>query len=341
MIEFNETSVSNIVFHRIENDEGKSFLSESEYSFNEEEEDVLKNIFLKPFVSSLSTFEFDHPVDVDLNPLFKLSKDIYGDENFYDLSIDIYKHLKSVSKHPNIKGGDFFVVKYDDIKMNNAFHQAIGIYKIENKQDFIETFSENKSAENLKLKKGIGKGKIDKACLILFTEKPYTILIVDKGNVDAEYWKSDFINARLKKDYINSTSHFMDLTKTYVTEQLPNEYEVSKTDQIDLLNRSVEYFKTNDNFDKDTFENDVLQDDNVIQSFRNFDQSYKEENNLELSDNFEISSQAVKKQARIFKSVLKLDRNFHVYIHGDKNLIEQGVEKDGRKFYKIYFEQES
>jgi hypothetical protein len=49
----------------------------------------------------------------------------------------------------------------------------------------------------------------------------------------------------------------------------------------------------------------------------------------------------VKKQARVFKSVLKLDKNFHIYIHGNRELIEQGVEKDGRKFYKIYFEKEA
>jgi len=39
--------------------------------------------------------------------------------------------------------------------------------------------------------------------------------------------------------------------------------------------------------------------------------------------------------------VLKLDKNFHIYIHGDRNLIEQGEEPDGRKFYKIYYEEES
>jgi hypothetical protein len=59
-----------------------------------------------------------------------------------------------------------------------------------------------------------------------------------------------------------------------------------------------------------------------------------------LKDNFKISQQAVKKQARVFKSVLKLDRNFHIYIHGDRELIQQGVERDGRKYYKIYYNEE-
>ncbi|MCB0771369.1 MAG: nucleoid-associated protein, partial [Flavobacteriales bacterium] len=62
---------------------------------------------------------------------------------------------------------------------------------------------------------------------------------------------------------------------------------------------------------------------------------------VDIQDNFEISAQAVKRQARIFKSVLKLDKNFHIYIHGDRNKIEHGVDESGRKFYKIYYEQET
>jgi hypothetical protein len=41
---------------------------------------------------------------------------------------------------------------------------------------------------------------------------------------------------------------------------------------------------------------------------------YVQEKDFEFSDNFSISSEAVKKQARSLKSVIKLDRNFHIYI---------------------------
>ena len=61
---------------------------------------------------------------------------------------------------------------------------------------------------------------------------------------------------------------------------------------------------------------------------------------VDLEDRFEISADAVKKQARVFKSVLKLDKNFHIYIHGDREKIERGVDDSGRKYYKIYYDQE-
>ena len=38
--------------------------------------------------------------------------------------------------------------------------------------------------------------------------------------------------------------------------------------------------------------------------------------------------------------VIKLDKNFHFYVHGSRELIEQGVDEEGRKFYKIYYKEE-
>ena len=50
---------------------------------------------------------------------------------------------------------------------------------------------------------------------------------------------------------------------------------------------------------------------------------------------------AVKKQARSIKSIIKLDKNLPIYVHGSRELIEQGVDEEGRKFYKIYYKEES
>jgi len=131
------------------------------------------------------------------------------------------------------------------------------------------------------------------------------------------------------------------LTKDYITSQFQNDFEVTKADQIDFLNRSVDYFKKHETFEKQEFEKEVFGDNDVIESFKKFDQVYQRENEIVLTDSFEISEKAVKKQARAFKSVLKLDKNFHIYIHGNRDLIEQGVDSNGRKYYKIYYEEEN
>jgi hypothetical protein len=342
MINIDEVVVNNLIFHRFGTEGNLSFVNTEEYPIGGElEEEVIKRIFLKSFTNQATTYEFVHDVDLKMNVLFNLAKDIYEEESFLIRSQEIHQHLKSVSKHPNIKDGDLFVVKYDNVQMDNNYYQALGIYKVENKENFIETNPSDSTKIGLDFRQGIGSKKLDKAVLIVFSEEPYTVFIIDNASVDTDYWLNEFAKVDFRKDYVNSTNNFLTLTKDFITEQIPEEYDLSKADQIDLLNRSVDYFKKHDTFEKEEFEKEVFQENDVIESFRSFDESYSQEKDLVINDSFEISPQAVKKQARVFKSVLKLDKNFHIYIHGDKDLIEQGQEPDGRKFYKIYYTEES
>ena len=224
--------------------------------------------------------------------------------------------------------------------LGSEIFNGLGIFKVEKKETFLETPEWTKEP-SLLFKEGISEKRLDKACLILFGSEPYTILAYDNNSSEATYWKNDFINLDFKRDHINNTNQFLQMTKNYITDQLPEEFEVSKTDQIDLLNKSIGYFKNHEQFDKSEFEMEVFGDAEAIKSFRYFDDQYQQEMDLDLSENFKISSNSVKKQARIFRSVLKLDKNFHVYIHGNRELIERGEDSDGRKYYKIYFENES
>ncbi len=339
MIEIEHANISKVIYHSVSVDDCKYHLSNSLYECLENEEQVLKTIFLKPFLNSFNAFEFKHDIDINLNPLYKFANDILEGVEFIGASKDICQHLKTVSKHPNIKDGDLFIMKLEDVKLDDNFYEALGIFKIENKQDFIETKTDYKNL-SLSFKKGIGTKKLDKACLIIFTDKPYTIFNIDNNSSDTEYWQDEFIKMALKNDNANNTNQFLALTKTYLTQHMPAEFQVNKADQIDLINRSVGYFKEHQNFDKQEFESEVLHHDELINSFRNFEDKYKSNNEVSFQDNFAISGQAVKKQARIFKSILKLDKNFHIYIHGNKEMIEQGVEANGRKYYKIYYEEE-
>ncbi len=336
MIDLKDAVVRKLIFHRISNEDNGNYLSNDLFEFKDEEEDlVLKKIFLKPFVVNTTTYEFKHDIDLELNPLYKLSKTIYEDGNFVEVSKNMHQHLKSVSKHPNIKDGDLFIVQYSDVKMGNTFYDALGVYKIESRDSFIEI-----SSEKLTFKKGIGSRKLDKACLILFTKIPYTLFIIDNGSTETDYWKNEFIKADYKNDNVNNTSQFLALTKNFVTQRLPQEFEVSKADQADILNKSIQFFKEKDNFNLNDFTNEVIDDPKAIEVFKQYKTDFEQEKDFEFSDNFSISSEAVKKQARSLKSVIKLDKNFDIYIHGNRELIEQGEDKKG-KFYKVYYQEEN
>jgi hypothetical protein len=308
----------------------------------------LCSILTQYFLSSFKTeeyYHFFHDTNLSLNEVYMYVSEIFDiQDNLYIQSINLAKHLYNQSVHPKINGGEFYVIYFKDCMLNGKTIDAVGLFKSENKDTFLEVeqVSDGLDIEN---KQGININKLDKGCLIFNTEKQngYILSIVDNTNKgsEARYWKDDFLGVQSIKNEYHQTNQFLSIAKNFVTKQLSEEFEVTKADQIDLLNRSVDYFKQHETFDKIDFEQEVFQDDNLINSFRQFDEIYRRDNEVEVSDSFDISPQAVKKQARVFKSVLKLDKNFHIYIHGNKDLIEQGVDKDGRKYYKIYYENES
>src|SRR5690606_25077762 len=135
-----------------------------------------------------------------------------------------------------------------------------------------EVFLESKAKGQeiaLGLKRGLGNNKPRKACLVLYNGSDSTLLIIDDQPSTA-WWQSAFIGARPKKDHVNSTNDAMQLTKAFITAQLPQDFVVEKADQIDLLNRSVDYFKNHEAFDKEEFAQQVFQQENTIQSFNRF-----------------------------------------------------------------------
>lgn len=290
-------------------------------------------------------YQFFFLPSLELNPMYQFVKSIFKNKDtFIEQSKNAGRFLYDKSTHPQIKGGELCVLLLSGCQINGEVVDCIGLFKSENK-DTVFKIDTLKNGYGLTEIQGINTRKLDKGCLIFNAENEngYLVSVVDNTNksTEAQYWKDDFLSIQPKKNEYHQTNQFLGITKQFVTKQLDQDFAISKADKIDFLNRSVDYFKKNEIFDKQEFEEQVFGDSNVIESFRKFDQIYRQENEVKLTDNFEISAQAVKKQARIFKNVLKLDKNFHIYIHGNRELIEQGIDENGRKYYKIYYEEET
>jgi hypothetical protein len=227
--------------------------------------------------------------------------------------------------------------------LDGIAHRAVGIFKTEEKSSFIETGRVGTEI-HLRIAKGADLGRFDKGCLVLLSDDQTdpVVLITDRRSrgEEAVYWRENFLGCEPRNTGYRLTAGVMQATHEFVAGYESEETAMSRTDKIDLLNRSVSWFKSRDNFEQRDFEQEVLGDPALIRDYRRFrsDQGFDVEGTQE---GFQISAAAVRHQARVFRSVLKLDRNFHIYIHGDRHLIQQGREPDGRKFYKIYFENES
>jgi hypothetical protein len=167
------------------------------------------------------------------------------------------------------------------------------------------------------------------------------VAVVDKTNTQgASYWIDDYLHLMRRQDSYFQTQNVMELTRNFVAQELPKQFNVNRADQADLLSRTMGFFKNNPKFDMPSFEQQVISQPEVVGMFDDYRNRYEQERQIQLQDQFDVSEGAVKKQNRLYKSVIKLDKNFHIYVHGSRQLIEQGEDEHG-KFYKLYFNEES
>jgi hypothetical protein len=345
---YSNAKLSNLIIHSVGNklhDEGYVLSDSPSTQISPEIDGILTNYFLSPFRQP-EFYSFWHESELGLNSCYSFIKDIFESKKSFILkSKNIAKHLYEQSTHPKIKPGEVYISYFKNCVLEDDVIDVIGIFKSESKEVFLKLHKTGGHFE-IESDEGLSVNKVDKACLIFNTDarNGYKVCVIDnlsKSN-EAQYWKDDFLKLRPCSDNYHFTKNFLSVTKDFIVKKLSEDFDVSKADQIELLNKSVGYFKENETFNVKDFEKNIFNDADMIKSFRKFGSSYVSNQNIDIADTFEISSQAVKKQARIFKSVIKLDKNFHIYIHGNRNLIEQGYDtKTGKRFYKIYFDKES
>lgn len=348
MIDYTNAVIKKIAIHRVGSkaDNEELFLTDAEINIPN---DKMHTQLLKLFLSSLANSEvysFDGATQqFSTNAVAGFVNDTFlKEKNLLANSKRLAKHLYMLTDAYAIKSGFLFVVLFSNLLIDGEQSEAQGIFKLDANSDLL-LVDEQEHNINLKNALGIVADKLDKGCLIINTEQEtgYRICISDKHTKanEAAYWREVYLQASPINNNYSQTQHFLNITQNYVTNKLTEDFEVNKADQVDLMNRSVAYFKTHDVFKQTDFEQEVLQDSGVINSFRNFDNNFRQEHDLPAMPEFEISATAVKKQAKVFKSVVKLDKNFHIYIHGNRELIENGVDENGRKFYKIYYNNEN
>jgi hypothetical protein len=348
MVDFKKSTLQKVIIHKVGNKvlEDGVTLSNDVIDLTRQEElaQILKTYFLSQFKDP-AYFNFHHVASLELNEIYALTKDLFQSiKGFVKKSKDIANILYEYSMHPKIKSGELYIAYFDECQINNEVTDAIGIFKSENKDTFLKVLEEAEGYQ-INYDSGISTKKPEKGCLIFNVEAEdgFRVCLVDNQNTsqEAQYWKDEFLKLQPVADNYFQTKNYLNLARGFVTERLDEAFEVTKADQIDYLNRSIDYFKKNEQFNEQEFEASVFEHKEVITSFKQFKKTFQDEHDLHIVSEFEISSPAVKRQSKVFKSVLKLDRNFHVYIHGDRNLIENGIDEEGRKYYKLYYTTES
>lgn len=348
MINIGTADLQSICIHQIgsKNENEGIFLSDKAFDCKDPD---LRDMLLRYFVGGFKepdfySFTFSNG-DANMNPIFQYASAIFDNPDLlYNQSIFIAQHLYENSSHPNIKPGDLMICYLQSIVVEEEVVDAIGIFKSEDKDAFLKLYKEEKEMKIMS-DEGISINKIDKACLILKTEKDngYKLCIKDhlNKNKEAHYWKNDFLQVIERNDDYHATKNYIELTKSFVKDRLQPLYDIDKTEEAGILHRSKEFFKKVERFEEEEYADRVFfENDKVIDAFKEFREEVNKERITPLEATFFVSNSAVKKHAKYFRSVLKLDKNFHIYIHGNHDLIEKGKDDKG-KYYKVYFEEES
>ncbi len=348
MIKRTRAEISKCIIHKVANkyNSGQNVFSEKLVRFDEESYELLLPFLLKPFATITQSYRFNHHADVRLNEINSYSHEIFKDEQtFIEYSKNIVTHLYEQSNSAQIKAGDVLVVYFNNVEYKDVLTEAVGVFKIENKVDFFQTYLDEDSFEVV-VQKGISTKKLDKGCLILNTSdtEGTVVLSVDNNNYDAQYWVQNFLNVKYADDRNLHTQHYLEMCKDFSEEIIKP--ELGKQEQNIFLANTVDYFKEHDSVDYHNFKEEIFKEDTHKDKFEDYKKHFEQLNDVLIRNNFDVSTAVLKKEKSKFKTEIKLDTNIQIKIDIDapdasSDYLERGYDEERKmKFYKVYFNEE-
>jgi hypothetical protein len=309
-------------------------------------QELLISSFLRPFEKTEEYFYFHHDEDVSNHPVYQSCHTIFQDPETLSTEVtNLAQRLYEYAELPKIQGGEFFVAYFDDLLLQGEPVQAIALVKVQTKDSFVKVERTTESFA-INVLEGIPTGKLETAALIFNVDEAegYRLCAVDTVSKKDErsFWKDEYLRIRPIEDNYFNTRHYISLSGEFINEKLPHQFGLDRADQLDLLYRSGNYFKDNEEFELDNYVEALFPDQPEQQeALREYRDTYAKAYAVPLEEKFDISPQAVKKEFKVLKSVIKLDKNFHIYVHGRRDLIERGYDEEkGKKYYKVFFDAE-
>jgi hypothetical protein len=249
------------------------------------------------------------------------------------------------SNHPHIKNGEVYVTYFTNVSIDNNVVDAIGVFKSEIKTDFLQ-FEENGNNLEMILQQGINLNKQDKGCIIFNYKKEegYKILTVDSNRYDARYWLEHFLSVDVFQDENFMTKKYLKFCQDFAKEVvLPAE---DKQQEVLFMNRAINHFAKNDEFEETAFLNEVMQNPEFIPEFKNYKVDKGAKYSIEDVSSFPIANAAVTDVRRTLKNTIQLDTNIQIKLdfinpESAEKFVEKGWDEEKQMYYYlVYFNKE-
>jgi hypothetical protein len=349
MINLYNTHIETLSIHRVGNKSRNEsqFLSEQPFNLTDEIVPLIKEYFFRPFREKEENyFQFAHEVDLDYNEMFLFASEVFANpSSLHDVSKKITNHLFQQSNHPHIKNGEVYVTYLTNVNIDNTVVDAIGVFKSEVQTDFLQ-FEEKGTTLEMILQQGINLSKLDKGCLIFNYKKEegYKVLSVDRNRYDARYWLEHFLSVDAFQDENFITKKYLKFCQGFAKDVVfPAE---DKKQEVMFMNRSVNYFAKNDQFEESNFLNEVMDNPDLIPEFRSYKVDKGEKYSIEDVTTFPIANSAVSDARKSIKNVINLDTHIQIkmdFINPEsaEKYVEKGWDEEKQMYYYlVYFNKE-
>ena len=247
--------------------------------------------------------------------------------------------------HPKIKGGEFYTCYFKDCNVDGVICDAIGLFKTENKDTYLKVFQHMDNFD-VECDNGININKLDKGCIIFNYKKDdgYKILTVDSNRYDARYWLEHFLSVDAFEDENFITKKYLKFCQSFAKDVVfPAE---DKKEEVMFMNRSVNYFAKNDQFEETNFLNEVLDNPDLIPEFKNYKVDKGEKYSIEDVTTFPIANSAVSDARKSIKNVINLDTHIQIKLdfinpESAEKYVEKGWDEEKQMYYYlVYFNKE-
>ena len=349
MINLYNTHIDSLSIHRVGNKSRNEaiLLSETPHEADDELTPLLKEFFLKPFRDKEENyFHFTHESDLEFHDLFLMVSSIFDNpDSIHEVSKKITRHLFDQSMHPHIKSGEVYIAYLEGLQIDNEKVDGVGIFKSELKQDFLQ-FAEGENQLLAQLQQGVNLNKLDKGAIIFNVEKEegYKILSVDSNRYDTRYWLENFLGVDAFADENFFTKRYLKFCQDFAKDVvLPAE---DKKEEVLFMNRAVNHFAKNDQFEESAFMNDVIENPELIPEFRHYKTERAPKYSIEDLTTFPIANTAVTAARKKIKNVISLDTNIQIkmdFINPEsaERFVEKGWDEEKQMYYYlVYFNQE-
>jgi hypothetical protein len=231
--------------------------------------------------------------------------------------------------------GTWMSTSWKEFQYENESGSAIGFFYTDEHEIYLQPESGEAAVRT-----GIPLKKPGYACIVFLNgEGVYRMFQL---SARPGFWSQNLFPFRSSPDDAFHSKEFFRMCKSFSEDVLLKEQHKSREEQLGFLSDSVSFTKENQEVSFEAFREDVLKEPSLINAFDDYREAYSDRRQWNPPDKFAVSKEVQNQVGKYLKSVIKLDKNFHIYVHGAKDRIEKGFDNSRNlNYYTLWFDAEN